>query len=116
VGIVDEDVARVRAATDIVMLINEHVSLRRSGTRYTGLCPFHPEKTPSFSVNPTEGLYYCFGCEAGGDAIRFVQEKEGLAFPDAAPPRGHRHWIVVTKENTVEVVAEALEVVREERE
>jgi DNA primase len=96
VGIVDEDVARVRAATDIVMLINEHVSLRRSGTRYTGLCPFHPEKTPSFSVNPTEGLYYCFGCQAKGDAITFLREIEHLDFVDAVERLAARANIQLT--------------------
>ena len=63
-GIPDEDVARVRAATDIVALIGEHAALKRQGRRWVGLCPFHGEKTPSFSVNADEGLYYCFGCRA----------------------------------------------------
>jgi len=79
----DDDVAAVRAATDIVALISEHSALRRQGRRWVGLCPFHDEKTPSFSVNGEEGLYYCFGCQARGDAITFVREMEHLDFGDA---------------------------------
>ena len=82
-GIPDEDVARVRAATDIVALIGEHAALKRQGRRWVGLCPFHGEKTPSFSVNADEGLYYCFGCQATGDAISFVRAIEHLDFVDA---------------------------------
>ena len=82
-GIPDEDVARVRAATDIVALIGEHAALKRQGRRWVGLCPFHGEKTPSFSVNAEEGFYYCFGCQAKGDAITFVRAIEHLDFVDA---------------------------------
>jgi DNA primase len=83
VGILDEDVARVREATNIVAVVSEHLALKRVGRRYQGLCPFHSEKTPSFSVNPELGLYHCFGCGAGGDAIRFVREIEHLDFATA---------------------------------
>jgi len=82
-GIPDEDVAQVRSATDIVALIGEHAALRRQGRRWVGLCPFHAEKTPSFSVNAEEGFYYCFGCQASGDAITFVRATERLDFVDA---------------------------------
>ena len=82
-GIVDEDIARVRAATDITAIIGEQVALRRVGNRLTGLCPFHSEKSPSFSVNAAEGLYYCFGCQARGDAITFVRETQHLDFAAA---------------------------------
>jgi DNA primase len=83
VGIVAEDVARVRAATDFAAVVSEQVALRRVGTRLVGLCPFHAEKTGSFYVNPSEGLYHCFGCQAGGDAITFVRETQHLDFVDA---------------------------------
>jgi DNA primase len=82
-GIPDEDVARVRAATDIVALIGEQGALKRVGQRWVGLCPFHTEKSPSFSVNAEAGFYYCFGCQASGDAITFVRETEHLDFVDA---------------------------------
>ena len=79
----DGEIAQVRAATDIVAVISEHVALKRAGRRWTGLCPFHGEKTPSFSVNAEQGVYYCFGCRASGDAIKFVREIQHLDFRDA---------------------------------
>jgi DNA primase len=83
VGIVDEDIVRVREGTDIVQVISQYTQLKRVGRRFSGLCPFHGEKTPSFSVNAEEGFYYCFGCQAKGDAITFVREKEQLDFVGA---------------------------------
>jgi DNA primase len=82
-GILDEDVARVRDATDLVALAGEHLALKRVGKRYVGLCPFHAEKTPSFNINPDVQRYYCFGCNENGDAISFVREVEHLDFVDA---------------------------------
>ena len=82
-GIVDEDVERVRQSVDIVKLISEHTQLKRVGRRWSGLCPFHNEKTASFSVNSEEGLYHCFGCKKSGDAISFVRELQMLDFPGA---------------------------------
>jgi DNA primase len=83
VGILDEDIRRVREASDIVAIISEHLQLKRVGSRWTGLCPFHTEKSPSFSVNGEEGLYYCFGCGKSGDTITFVREIEHLDFAAA---------------------------------
>lgn len=82
-GIVDEDIVRVRENTDIVAVISQYTQLKRVGRRFSGLCPFHGEKTPSFSVNAEEGFYYCFGCQVKGDAITFVREKEQLDFVGA---------------------------------
>ncbi len=82
-GIEDEDIGRVRDASDIVAVISEHVQLKRVGRRWTGLCPFHTEKSPSFSVNQEAGFYYCFGCHAKGDVITFVREVEHLDFVGA---------------------------------
>jgi DNA primase len=83
VGIVEEDVARVRAATDFIQVASEHLALKRVGNRWVGLCPFHAEKSPSFSVNADQGLYYCFGCQAKGDVITFVREVDHLGFVEA---------------------------------
>ncbi|HVB92928.1 MAG TPA: DNA primase [Acidimicrobiales bacterium] len=94
-GIPDEDVARVRAATDIVALIGEHAALKRQGRRWVGLCPFHGEKTPSFSVNAEEGFYYCFGCLEKGDAITFVRKTEHLDFVDAVRRLADKSGIVI---------------------
>src|SRR5205807_7871417 len=82
-GILAEEIARVGEATDFVHLAGEHIALKKVGQRYTGLCPFHAEKTPSFSINASEGLYYCFGCQAKGDVITFVREVEHLEFAEA---------------------------------
>jgi len=81
---------RVKDAANIVEIISQYTDLRRSGARFTGLCPFHDERTPSFSVDPVAGLYYCFGCGAGGDAIKFVEEKEGLSFSEAVEALAER--------------------------
>ena len=93
-----ETIERVREAADIVEVVSQHTDLRRQGERYVGLCPFHDERTPSFSVKPAEGFYYCFGCEAGGDTIRFVQEKEGLSFPDAVESLADRYGVEIEVE------------------
>jgi DNA primase len=93
VGILDEDVTRVREQTDIVALISEFVALKRVGQRYSGLCPFHQERTPSFSVNPTMNLYYCFGCQASGDAISFLRDLEHLDFVETVERLAQRSGI-----------------------
>ena len=73
----------IRARLDIVELIGGAVNLRRAGENWKGLCPFHTEKTPSFTVNVKRGIFHCFGCHAGGDAFGFIMRQERLAFPDA---------------------------------
>jgi DNA primase len=94
-----ETVERVKDAADIVEIVSAYTDLRRTGDRFTGLCPFHEERTPSFSVDPREKLYYCFGCEAGGDVFRFVQEKEGLGFPEAVEALGERYGVELERES-----------------
>jgi DNA primase len=73
----------IRGRLDIVELVGQAVNLRRAGDSWKGLCPFHAEKTPSFTVNPKKGIFYCFGCHAGGDAFGFLMRQERLTFPDA---------------------------------
>ena len=94
-GIADTDVARVRAETDFVAVASEHVALRKVGRRWSGLCPFHSEKSPSFSLNAEEGLYYCFGCQAKGDVITFVREVEHLDFVEAVEKLAARAGITL---------------------
>ena len=79
----DASVEAVKQAADIVALVEARTRLRKVGGRYTGLCPFHQERTPSFSVSPDRGTYHCFGCGVGGDAISFVEETEGVDFVGA---------------------------------
>ncbi len=83
-GRIGEDAReRVRDATDIVQLIGERVALRRSGRSFKGLCPFHTEKTPSFTVTPDRQIWHCFGCSRGGDVFAFLMEKDKFSFPEA---------------------------------
>jgi DNA primase len=84
VGIRDEDVTAVRDAADLVAIVGQYTQLKRVGRSHTGLCPFHSEKTPSFSVNGEKGFFYCFGCQAKGDVITFVREIEHLDFVGAS--------------------------------
>lgn len=79
-----EDItARIKEQADIVQIIGEHVDLKRSGVRFLGLCPFHGEKTPSFSVHGGQQFYHCFGCGESGDVFSFVMKQQGLDFPEA---------------------------------
>lgn len=82
-GILDEDVVRVRETADIIAVITAHTQLKKVGANWSGLCPFHGEKSPSFSVNPEKGVFYCFGCQAKGDVISFVRDMEHLDFAGA---------------------------------
>jgi len=93
-----ESLDRVKQAVDIVEVISAHTDLRRAGARYTGLCPFHDERTPSFSVDAQEKLYHCFGCGVGGDAIKFVEEKDGLGFAEAVELLADRYGVELERE------------------
>ena len=72
----------VRAVADIVAVIQDYVSLKKAGASYKGLCPFHAEKSPSFTVNRDKGFFHCFGCQVGGDVFKFVELQEKLGFQD----------------------------------
>jgi len=96
--ITDEDKERVREATDVVALVGETVVLRQRGNDYWGCCPFHEEKSPSFHVNASTGLWKCFGCQKGGDIFDYVREREGLEFPDAVRYLADRANIELTEE------------------
>src|SRR5262252_7027984 len=74
---------RVKQQADIVRVIGEYVRLKKSGANFSGLCPFHQEKTPSFNVHPIKQIYHCFGCGVGGDVFKFVMEVEKFSFPEA---------------------------------
>src|ERR1700759_4950087 len=74
---------QIRAANDMVDVIGGYLPLKRAGTNFTALCPFHKEKTPSFNVTPHKQIFHCFGCHKGGDVFKFVQEYENIGFMDA---------------------------------
>ena len=96
---ISEDIiAEVVAATDIVELVGSYFPLKRAGSAFKALCPFHTEKSPSFTVNPSRRSFHCFGCGAGGDAIRFVMEYEHLAFPDAVKKLAGRAGIKIAED------------------
>ena len=78
-----EWVDKVREATDVVDIVSEYLTLKKKGKNFLGLCPFHQEKTPSFSVSPEKGVYHCFGCGKGGDVFNFVMDLEHFSFPEA---------------------------------
>jgi DNA primase len=94
----NDSLERVKQAADIVEVVSAHTDLRRQGARYVGLCPFHDERTPSFSVEPQEKLYHCFGCGVGGDVIKFVEEKEGLGFTEAVEVLADRYGVELERE------------------
>jgi DNA primase len=94
----EDSLERVKQAVDIVEVISAHTDLRRQGARWVGLCPFHEERTPSFSVDAQEKLYHCFGCGVGGDTIKFVEEKEGLGFAEAVELLADRYGVELQRE------------------
>lgn len=79
----EDFVERLRAESDIVSIISQYVSLKKKGKNYWGCCPFHNEKSPSFSVTPDKGFFYCFGCQSGGNVFTFLMKMENMAFPEA---------------------------------
>lgn len=78
-----EKIEEIKRQTDIVGLVSQYIQLKKVGKNYRALCPFHSEKTPSFYVNPEKGIFYCFGCKKGGNAINFLMEYEKMDFPTA---------------------------------
>jgi DNA primase len=88
---------RVKQQADIVRVIGEYVRLKKSGANFTGLCPFHQEKTPSFAVHPVKQIYHCFGCGAGGDVFKFVMEMDKSTFPEAIRTVAEKCGIAVPK-------------------
>src|SRR5689334_7838473 len=94
-----EFVEQLKSSIDIVKVAGEYVRLKRLGAtgRYTGLCPFHQEKTPSFSVNQTRQFYKCFGCGVSGDVLKFVMEMDGLTFPETLKQLAERNGIPMPK-------------------
>jgi DNA primase len=96
----DASVREAVEAADMVEVVQARTQLRKAGARYTGLCPFHDERTPSFSVNPQDKLYYCFGCGAGGDVISFVRETEQLDFAQAVEFLAERFRVTLEYEES----------------
>jgi len=89
---------RVKQQADIVRVVGEYVRLKKSGQNFTGLCPFHSEKTPSFAVHPVKQIYHCFGCGAGGDVFKFVMEMDKITFPEAIRAVAEKCGIAIPRE------------------
>jgi len=98
-GIPDEVLQEVRSRADILQVIGSFVSLKKAGTRYRALCPFHSEKTPSFHVQPQVGRYHCFGCQANGDVFEFIMRHEGKTFPEAVREVAARFGVDVPEDS-----------------
>ena len=94
----EETVEQVLASTDIVDLISSYFPVKRAGSTFKALCPFHNEKTPSFNINPARQNFKCFGCGEGGNAIGFVMKYENLPFPDAVRKLAQRANISIQEE------------------
>ena len=93
VFIPEEKISEIKNAADIVDIVSEAVLLKKAGKNHLGLCPFHSEKTPSFTVSPDKQIFYCFGCGTGGNVFSFLMKHEGLTFPEAARALGKRYGI-----------------------
>ncbi len=89
----EEVIEQIRTQSDIVDVISEYMQLTKRGRNWFGLCPFHGEQTPSFSVSSDKQIFHCFGCGAGGNAITFIMDIEGIPFPEAVVKLGERAGI-----------------------
>jgi DNA primase len=101
----DDVIEQIKARTDIVALISEHVTLKRAGAQFKGLCPFHTEKSPSFNVNPQRQFFKCFGCGAAGDVFTFLMKLEGRSFPEVKRLLAERAGVALPEEDPREEVA-----------
>ena len=95
----DESIERVRQAVDMLDLVGAKTELRRSGHQWMGTCPFHDERTPSFSVNATDKVFHCFGCGEGGDIFKFVQLTDGLPFRESLEQLADRYGVTLELED-----------------
>ena len=98
----DEKKEEVRAAADIVEVVQDYVKLKRSGSGFVGLCPYHDEKTPSFNVTPRLQIFKCFGCGESGDVFKFVMDQEGVGFTEAIRQLGERYGVYIPEEDNEE--------------
>jgi DNA primase len=92
----EDKVLEIKHAADILEVVSESVLLKKTGKNYVGLCPFHSEKTPSFTVSPQKQIFYCFGCAAGGNVFSFIMKRDGISFPEAARILSRQYGIDVS--------------------
>ncbi|HCC71612.1 MAG TPA: DNA primase, partial [Bacteroidales bacterium] len=99
-------IEQILDAAHIEDVVQEFVSLKKRGVNYIGLCPFHNEKTPSFTVSPSKGIFKCFGCGKGGNAVNFIMEHESLSYPEALRYLARKYHIEIEEK---ELTAEDIE-------
>ena len=95
-------IERVKDSANIFEVVSEYISLKKQGVYYVGLCPFHDDHHPSMKVSPNRGTYHCYSCNAKGDAIKFVQEKEHVSFPEAVRRLANKYGISIPSEEKSE--------------
>ncbi len=94
----DEKISEIKHSADIIEIVSETVTLKKNGRNFLGLCPFHSEKTPSFTVSPDKQMFYCFGCGLGGNVFTYVMKHEGISFPEAARFLARRYGIMISEQ------------------
>jgi len=109
----DDKIQEITDAIDIVEVIGQHVTLKRFGNVYKGLCPFHNEKTPSFNVNPEKKFFYCFGCNKGGSVFRFLMDIEGITFREAAEKMAEKGGVPLVLSNETTILDDKSRALRE---
>src|SRR5919204_3308140 len=97
--ITQDNIAEIRERASIVEVISDYVTLKKAGRNHMGLCPFHGEKTPSFTVSEEKGIYHCFGCQAGGSVFHFLMQYDHLTFPEAVERVAKRYGITIEHTN-----------------
>ena len=95
IHIPEDKLSEIRNTANIIDVISERVILKRAGKDHVGLCPFHSEKTPSFTVSPQKQIFYCFGCTVGGNVFSFIMKRDGISFPEAARVLSRQYGINV---------------------
>src|SRR3970040_1837540 len=93
----EHKILEIRERASIVEVISDQLTLRKAGRNHLGICPFHAEKTPSFTVNEEKGIFHCFGCGVGGNVFHFLMQYEHLTFPEAVERVGKRYGITVER-------------------
>ncbi|MCL2678505.1 MAG: DNA primase [Clostridiales bacterium] len=104
-----EVIDEIQSKVDILDLVSRYVTLRRAGKNYTGLCPFHSEDTPSFTVTPEKQIFYCFGCQKGGGAVSFIMEMEGLSYPEAVRKLARETGVEIPEKLSPQAAAQSRE-------